>query len=479
MSLGSVSPRPEHAYGYAKNLGSRFAWTLAWYNLAGLHATTLLPDKEPAMSTPSQATTGPLLLDVDAVRQFFPALHQQVGGMAPVYLDNPGGTQVPTAVIEAMHHYLVESNSNSHGAFHTSRMTDQIIDQARAAAADLLNASPGEIVLGPNMTTLTFAISRSIGRTLSPGDEVVVTRMDHDANIAPWLLMARDHGLEVRWVDFDVETGRLSLDDLRSKVSPRTRLVACVYASNALGTINDVQQVIEMAHASGALTYIDAVQYAPHGPIDVAALGCDFLACSAYKFFGPHAGMVYGKHEHLASLPAYKVRPAADYPPDRWETGTLNHEGLAGVTAAVDYLGWVGEQYGAASEPQAHAYSGRRRLLKQGLLVIKRHEQQLSRRLLDGLQAIPGVKVYGITDNLDDRVPTVIFTIDGKHPGDVASALGQQAIYVWDGNYYALAVMERFGLEGKGGMVRVGAVHYNTLAEIDRFLEAVEHIARG
>jgi len=418
--------------------------------------------------------------DVAAVRGRFPALNQTIDGVPPAYLDNPGGTQVPESVIDAMRRYLIEANANSHGMFRTSRLTDETIAAAREAMADLLNApSPRSIVFGPNMTTLTFHISRAIGRTLRPGDEVVVTRMDHDANVAPWLLLARDHDLVVRWVDFDTQTGRLDYEGMAAVLSERTKVVACVYASNALGTINDIRRVVEMAHAVGALAYIDAVQYAPHGPIDVQALDVDFLACSAYKFFGPHVGIVYGKLEHLESLPAYKVRPAPDEVPDRWETGTQNHEGLAGVTAAVEYLAWVGEQFGEPHAAGVRGYDGRRRALKLGLHAIKAYEKTLSRALIEGLQAIDGVTLRGITDldTLDDRVPTVVFNIEGQHPADVAAKLGERGIYVWDGNYYALSVMEHLGLEDTGGMVRVGPVHYNTLEEIERFLQAVREVA--
>jgi cysteine desulfurase family protein (TIGR01976 family) len=418
--------------------------------------------------------------DTSAIRRKFPALRQKVNGVQPVYFDNPGGTQVPASVIGAMRRSMIEANSNHGGAFHTSELLDQIIRAARDAMADMLNApSPDQIVFGPNMTTLTLGISRAIGATLSPGDEVVVTRMDHDANISPWLLMARDHDLTVRWADFDVETGRLDLAGLESLVGERTRVVACTYASNALGTINDVRRVVEVAHGAGALSYIDAVQYAPHGPIDVQALDADFLVCSSYKFFGPHLGILYGKAEHLESLPAYKVRPAPDTAPDRWETGTQNHEGLAGLSAAVDYLAWIGEQFGGVFGGEAAAYEGRRGTLKRSALAIAAYERTLSARLLAGLEAINGVHIAGITDpdHLGERVPTFIFTVEGKAPLEVAEEMGRRGIYLWDGNYYALAVMERLGTEGKGGMVRVGPVHYNTRREVDRFLNALEDIA--
>jgi cysteine desulfurase family protein (TIGR01976 family) len=413
------------------------------------------------------------------IRRRFPSLRQKVDGQHPVYLDNPGGTQVPAGVMDAMRRYLVEANSNSHGAFRTSELTDQTIESARAAMADLFNApSPREIVFGANMTTLTFHISRAIGQTLNRGDEIIVTRMDHDANIAPWLLVARDRGLTVRWVDFDTDTGLLNLDQMESLLSTKTKLVACAYASNALGTINNVVKVVEMAHAVGAMTYIDAVHYAPHGPIDVQALGCDFLVCSAYKFFGPHVGILYGRQEHLMRLPAYKVRPAPDQIPERWETGTLNHEGLAGVTAAVEYLDWIGTQFGEPFNALVRGLRGRRRRLKLAMLAIQNYERTLSRHLIDGLSAIEGVNITGITDPalFHQRAPTVIFSVRGKSPRQVAGALGKAGIYVWDGNYYALAVMETLGREEHGGMVRVGAVHYNTHREIDRFLAALEQV---
>lgn len=424
----------------------------------------------------------PPAFDVSTVRRKFPALRQQVGGILPVYFDNPGGTQVPRGVLDAMHHYLIEANANSHGAFHTSQLTDKTVEEARTAMADLLNApSERQIVFGPNMTSLTLSMSRAIGRTLSAGDEIVVTQMDHDANIAPWLLLARDYDLTIKWVGFDVETGLLDMAHLARQITEKTKVVACNYASNALGTINDVSAVVELAHEAGAMAYIDAVQYAPHGPIDVESLDPDFLVCSAYKFFGPHVGVLYGKAEHLENLPAYKVRPAPDEYPDRWETGTANFEGLAGLSAAVDHLAWIGERFGEPYGGQAKGYRGRRRTLKLALAAIKDYEQTLSTALIEGLESIDGVTVRGITDPemVDQRVPTVIFSVAGKHPQDVAGELDRAGIYVWDGDYYALEVMKALGMEAHGGMVRVGAAHYNTDREVERFLEEVERIARG
>ncbi len=418
--------------------------------------------------------------DTTAIRRRFPALRQIVNGVRPVYFDNPGGTQVPDMVIRAMRRYLVEINCNQHGAFHTALMTDRMILDARSAMADFLNApSADEIVFGANMTTLTFHISRAIGQTLSRGDQIIVTRMDHDANISPWLLLARDLGLKVKWVDFDPATGLLDMTGLERAITVRTRLIACVYASNALGTINDVRRIVELGHEAGAMVYVDAVQYAPHGPIDVQALDCDFLVCSAYKFFGPHVGVLYGKREHLEGLPAYKVRPSPNSIPERWETGTKNHEGIAGTLAAIQYLEWIGERFGKPFEKQVKGYRGRRRTLKLAMHAIQEVEKPLSRRLLEGLARIRNVSVAGITDPamIDQRVPTVIFTVRGKSPAQVARELGEKGIYVWDGNYYALEVMERLGREKHGGMVRVGATHYNTVREVNRFLRELATIA--
>jgi len=414
-------------------------------------------------------------LDPLQIRSRFPALTSPA-----IYFDNPGGTQVPNSVVDRMVDYLVRTNANHEGAFATSRASDAVVDEARMAAADFLNAArPEEIVFGPNMTTLTLGLSRALARELGQGDEIVVTRLDHDANIAPWLLAAEDRGCRLRWVDFDVEDCTLRLDQLEAALGPRTRLVAVGYASNAVGTINPVAAIVQRARAVGALTYVDAVQYAPHGPIDVQALDCDFLVVSAYKFFGPHMGVLYGKHEHLDRLRAYKVRPAPDDPPGKFETGTGNFEGMAGVLGALEYLTWVGSTFGAEhAERYAHTFSDRRLALKQALAAIRAYEMELSRRLLDALEPIPGLRIWGLTDRraVDRRVPTVSFTLEGRHPRRVAEALDQRGINVWDGNYYALAVTERLGLEAAGGMVRVGLTHYNTVAEIDRLGEALRQI---
>jgi cysteine desulfurase family protein (TIGR01976 family) len=415
-------------------------------------------------------------LHLPTIRAQFPALQRPA-----IFLDNPGGTQVAQPALDRMAAYLVENNANHGGAFETSRLSDAILEEARLALADFYNAArPEEIVFGNNMTSLTFTISRAIARTWQPGDEVVVTRLDHDANITPWVMAAEDRGCAVRWVDFNVEDGTLDLDSFQKALEGRPRLVAFGYASNALGTINPVARLVRMAHEAGAWVYVDAVQYAPHGPIDVQALDCDFLTSSSYKYFGPHAGALYGKYEHLEELTAYKVRPAPDNPPGKFETGTQNHEGIAGMLGAIDYLEWVGQTFGNDSaEKYADRYQGRRLHLKQALAAIRAYEFELSRALLDVLEETPGLSLYGPRDirRLEERVPTFSFTLQGQHPRRVAEALDKAGIYVWDGNYYALAVTERLGLEGRGGMVRAGAVHYNTVEEIHRFGEALRSIA--
>jgi cysteine desulfurase family protein (TIGR01976 family) len=397
-------------------------------------------------------------------------------GALPIHLDNPAGTQVPQRVIDAVAEYYTTMNANHGGAFLTSQRSDAMEVAVRRKAADFLNAARWEeIVFGPNMTTLNFALSRAIGKTLRPGDEIVVTRMDHDANIAPWLRLAEDRGLTIRWADFDVETGRLDMTSLQNALSSRTRVVATVHASNALGTINPVQEIAALAHEVNAYHIVDAVQSAPHIPLDVQAIGCDFLLCSAYKFFGPHIGILYGRYDHLSTLPAYKVRPADDKAPYRWETGTPSYETWYATGAALDYLAEIGEQYGADQAIQFPGFTGRRLHFKTAMAVLAEYERTLITHLVEGLHSIPGVHLYGITnpDEFADRVPTVIFTHEQHSPLAIAEALAQQHIYVWDGNYYALAAMQRLGLEESGGAVRIGPVHYNTLAEIDRLMDVL------
>ena len=412
--------------------------------------------------------------DPAPLRAQFPSLALTLDGHRAVFFDNPGGTQVPQAVIEAVAGYYRGSNANVGGAFATSRRTDAVVAGARAAMADLLNApGPETIVFGPSMTALTFHLARSLAQTIKPGDEIVVTTLDHDANVTPWTDLEAA-GATIRVVDIHLEDGTLDMEGLAAALSPRTRLVAVTAASNAVGTMPDVARIIKMAHEAGALVFVDAVQFAPHAPTDVQALDCDFLACSAYKFFGPHMGILYGKAEHLTRLTPHKVRPSQDAIPYRWELGTLNHEGMAGVSAAVDYLAGIGERSGGPS-------GDRRRMLKAAMQAIRAYEQTLSRRLLDGLASVGDITAYGLTDTarLDERLPTVAFTWPRLTPRATAEYLAARGFCVWSGNYYALRLMERLGLEGQGGAVRVGLAHYNTTEEIDRLVAALQDVPKA
>ena len=410
-----------------------------------------------------------MTLDLTAIRNQFPALDRPA-----VFFDNPGGTQIARQSLDRITNYLLECNANHEGVFATSKDSDAILDEAHRAMADFYNASgPDEIIFGANMTTLTLHLSRSISRDWQPGDEIVVTRLDHDANVSPWLLAAADRGCHVNWVDFDLEDGTLRMEDFEKALARKPRLVAVGYASNALGTINPVEKIIQMAHAAGALVYIDAVQYAAHGPIDVQKLDCDYLVSSSYKYFGPHAGILYGKRALLEQLFAYKVRPASNHLPYKFETGTQNHEGIAGVLGAIEYFEWLGREFG--TDLADTGYTGRRLLLKQGLAALRSYELDLSRALLSALESVPGLQIYGITEpeKLDQRVATFSFRLKDMHPHLVATRLAEEGIYTWDGNYYAINVSERLGVEDRGGMVRVGAVHYNTLDEVQKLKEAL------
>ena len=416
-----------------------------------------------------------MLLDASQVRAQFPALENNT-----VFLDNPGGTQVAQSTLDRVKHYLIETNANRAGAFATSQASDLVIDGARSVCADFLTASRSEeIVFGPNMTSLTLNISRSIGRRLNPGDEIIVTRLDHDANVTPWVLVAQDNGCQVRYIDFHLEDGTLNMEQLQEALETKPKLVAIGYASNALGTINPVKKITEMAHDVGALVFVDAVQYAPHGPIDVQDLGCDFLVISAYKFFGTHVGVLYGRYDLLEELTAYKVRPAPQVPPGKFETGTGNFEGYAGVLGALEYFEWLGNKFGDPNNQELPGkYSGRTLIFKHAMASIQNYEYDLSRALLEILEETPGVTVYGLRDinRLEERVPTFAFTLDKFAPRHVAEELGKRNIHVWDGNYYAISVTESLGIEEAGGMVRVGPVHYNTIDEIQRFGEVLGEI---
>jgi cysteine desulfurase family protein (TIGR01976 family) len=420
---------------------------------------------------------GKMTLDLNLIRQQFPSLDR-----ADVFFDNPGGTQIAKQSLDRITKYLIENNANHEGMFETSRKSDEMLHEAHVAMTDFLNASrPEEIIFGNNMTTLSLHMSRTLARNLNAGDEIVVTRLDHDANISPWLLVAEDKGCKITWIDFDVEDGTLKVDEFAKAMERKPKIVAFGYASNALGTINPVKKLTKLAKDAGAIVYVDAVQYAPHGPIDVQDIGCDFLVCSSYKFFGPHAAALYGKYDLLNELKPYKVRPASNELPYKFETGTQNHEGIAGVLGALEYFEWIGNQFG---ESQAEAwkdsgFTGRKLTFKKAMSALKAYEYELSRALIETIQSVNGTRIYGLTDmkRLDERVSTVSFTVEGKHSNDVAKQLGDAGFYVWDGHYYALAVGERLGLLESGGMVRVGAAHYNTLDEIARFGEALKKIA--
>jgi len=423
------------------------------------------------MSTPVRnAATS--LLDTAWVRSQFPSLKTQVNGHTAAFLDGPAGTQVPTQVIHAIQSYLLTANANTGGAFLTSRRTEEIIAHARAAMADLFNCEKDEVVFGQNMTTITYAFSRAIARDLKPGDEILLTTLDHDANFSPWKAL-EEKGIIIRTVDIREADCTLDLDDLKSKLNEKTRLVAVGYASNSVGTINPVAEITRLAHAAGAMIYIDAVHYAPHGLIDVKALDCDFLVCSPYKFFGPHMGALYGKRQHLQSFRPYKVRPCSDQLPDRWESGTQIHELIAGIGAAVEYLAELGRR----CDPNA---TTRREALASAYHSTVTHETGIIWRLIDGLKSIPGVRVYGITDpqRSAERCSTLSLRLGNHHPTAIATFLGERGIFTWDGNYYALNLSERLGVESQGGMLRIGLVHYNTSEEVDRLLAALREFVR-
>jgi cysteine desulfurase family protein (TIGR01976 family) len=419
------------------------------------------------MSTPAVQGTESKTFDIAWVREQFPSLKLQVNGRTAAFLDAPAGTQVPKQVMHAIQDYLLNANANTCGAFETSRRNDAMIAATRRAMADFFNCDPVEVVFGQNMTTITFALARAIGRELKPGDEIVVTKLDHDANVAPWRAL-EEKGVVVRQVDIREDDCTLDLEDLKSKITPKTRLVAVGYASNMVGTINPIAGITKVAHAAGALIFIDAVHYAPHGLIDVKALDCDFLVCSPYKFFGPHMGTLFGKREHLQRFKPYKVRPASDAIPDCWETGTQVQELIAGIAAAVDYIAELGRHCNASVK-------NRRDSLQAAYRATVPYERALLTKLLEGLKLIRGVKIYGIIDpkRFGERCATISVRIGEHHPTESAKFLGDRGIFTWDGNFYALNLSERLGIEQKGGVLRIGLVHYNTADEVERLLAAL------
>jgi cysteine desulfurase family protein (TIGR01976 family) len=440
---------------------------------------------------PIAETVVSIPLDLTYIRAQFPSLAQTVNGHPAAFLDGPGGTQVPQRVIDAISGYLGRDNANTGGAYATSRNTDAMLAAARAAMADFLNCGADEIVFGPNMTTLTYMMSRAIGRELGPGDEILVTRLDHDANVTPWLAL-EEKGVTIRWAEIHEEDCTLDLDDLASKINQKTKLVAVGYASNAVGTINPVKEIVRLAHAAGALAYVDAVHYGPHGLIDVAVLDCDFLVCSTYKFFGPHMGVLFGKREHLQRLRPYKVRPLSDAIPFRWEWGTLNHECIAGITACVEYIADLGRRSAGtcgdsrlgcpSSEARPLGTSDRRTAIIAAFEAIHHYEHGLMERLITGLKQIPSLKLYGITEpaRFSERCPTLALRVVNQTaeqtPLALATKLGERGFFTWDGNYYALNLTERLDVEKSGGFLRIGLVHYNTVDEVDRLLAALQEI---
>jgi len=413
-----------------------------------------------------------MTLDLDAIRSQFPALHETDDGVARVYLDNPAGTQVPQRVVDAMSACMLGASANMGGYFRTSLAAGDIVADAQHAMADFLNApSADEIIFGQNMTSLTFHVSRSIGRYFDAGDEIILSRMDHDANVGPWTLLARDRNLTIRWLPFDTRSFEFDLRELENLLNDRTRLVCVCAASNLTGTVNDVQAICRMARDAGAWSYIDAVQSACHMLNDVQDFGCDFLVCSPYKFFGPHQGTLWGRREVLESLEPYKLRPAPDSIPWCFSPGTASHEGMAGTAAAVDYFAWVGET-------MAGGEGDRRQKVRAGLAAIADYEQTLARHLVQGLQSLPGIKIHGITTDeaMSRRGPTVAFTHERHAPDDIARALAAANIFAWSGHNYAVEVATSLGIYESGGAVRVGPVHYNTIDEIDRLFEALDTI---
>jgi cysteine desulfurase family protein (TIGR01976 family) len=410
-------------------------------------------------------------IDTAWVRAQFPSLQFRVNGQPAVFFDGPAGTQVAQQVTRAIQDYLLHNNANTCGAFATSRQSDEAIAAARLAMADFFNCDASEVVFGQNMTTITFALARAIGRELQAGDEIVVTTLDHDANVAPWRAL-EEKGVVIRQADIRESDCTLDLEDLQKKITAKTKLVAVGYASNAVGTINPVMEITKMAHAAGALMFIDAVHYAPHGPIDVKALGCDFLVCSSYKFFGPHMGTLYGKREHLENLRPYKLRPAPEQIPDRWETGTQLHELIVGINAAVDYLASLGRRCDARA-------ATRRAALLAAFAATVAYERTLLTRLVAGLLEIRNLKFFGITDpaRFAERCSTISLRIGDHNPTEIATFLGDRGIFTWDGCFYALNLTERLGVQDSGGLLRVGLVHYNTMDEVERLLAALNEFA--
>jgi cysteine desulfurase family protein (TIGR01976 family) len=419
------------------------------------HPEVFMPVRRPSLKH---------VASTQAIRDHFPSLSRRVGGEEVAYFDGPGGTQVPRSVVEAMADYLYHHNANTHWAFPSSVETDEVVASARGAMAEFLNASADEVAFGNNMTSLTFHLARALGRGFGPGDEVVVTELDHHANIDPWRSLEKDRGVTIKLVRMIPETGQLDWDDLERQVNGRTRLLAIGAASNALGTINDVARASRIAHSANALVFVDAVHYAPHQLVDVRAMGCDFLGCSAYKFYGPHVGVLYGRNELLRSIDVPKLRPSPESAPERMETGTQNHEGLAGTAAAVEFLASIAEG------------PDRRSRLESAYEVLHGRATQLLHRLWDGLGEIPGVVRFGPSAT-EPRTPTISFSLDRHRPVDICRHLATKGVFASHGDFYASTAVQRLG-HASDGLVRVGCSCYNTIEEVDRLLAALGDIAR-
>ncbi len=398
------------------------------------------------------------------LRQIFPSLAQGRPGADTVFFDGAAGTQICQRSLDRMIEALIDKNANFGGFFDTSQRAGELVSDTRAALVDFFHANdPREIVFGQNMTTLTLALARTFGRRLQHGDEIMLTRMDHDANVAPWLSLAEDRGLSVKWLDFSTETYDYEVAQLDQILSPRTKLVAVNYASNVIGTVNDVRQITARAKAVGALVFVDAVQYAPHGVIDVQEIGCDFLVCSAYKFYGPHYGILWGKLDVLESLDPYKVRTAPTSSPDKFETGTKSREAIAGVLGAIEHFEGIGG-----------AQASRRERIVSGMTAVVDYEDTLTKQLIDGLRTIKGVTIHG--KGYKGRVPTVAITVQGKSSADVAKALAAERINVWHGHNYGWEPVKRLGLLESGGVVRISLAQYNSADEINYFLQTLEKL---
>ncbi|MDE2446363.1 MAG: cysteine desulfurase-like protein [Alphaproteobacteria bacterium] len=406
--------------------------------------------------------------DISAVCAQFPSMSLNDGGLSRIYFDNPAGTQVPQHVITRTVDTLVKHNANLGGYFKTTVDAVALVDEAHQACADFYNAAPEEIVFGQNMTTLTLHMSRCLGRRFTKGDEIVLSRMDHEGNISPWLLLADDLGLVVKWMEFDPETYEFSSDALTKVLSTKTKLVAMGMASNCTGTVHDVAQFTREAKTAGALVYLDAVQYAPHYSIDVQALGADVVVSSAYKWFGPHMGILWGRKSLLQETFGYKVRAVGEDLPHKFETGTLSHEGMAGCLGAIEYL----EQFGTGATRAAK--------LKSAWGVLAEYEKSITLQLIEGLRKVKGLTVRGVTsaNAMHRRVPTVSFTIEGVHPDAMAKHFAKENMFVWSGHNYALEPIKKMGLMDKGGVLRVGLAHYNTATEVDRFLSSLNRMLK-